>query len=435
MIRALRKAFFGLVAIGALCGSMVSAQDKVAPSSRVTAAVVVRSEPTAQSEALERLRPGEALSLRDDLPGWYQVELPDGRIGFVSKAWTDIVPQAAVMASPVWKVHFVDVGTGLATFVEGPDFTLVFDGGSNDDLARGAGNRFLAYIRHVRPDLQVIDHIVISHPHRDHVELLPDLFDAYEIRNVWESGRPHEICGYRALLQKISEEPGIVYHDAHATPGDHIISQAEKKCYAAPAAALDVRFPHGLAVTRSLNVPLGTGASMTFLTADPTPYPDLNENSIVLRLDLGSQRLLFPGDAEASSQREPPSVPPRPDFAEGVLVACCSADLKADLLVAAHHGSMSSSRRTFLDAVGARVFVISSGPHRYASVTLPDAAVVDELVGRGTVWRTDVDDGQCRTDTAKIGPDHDNEAGGCDNILVRIPSAGELTVNYERIND
>lgn len=52
----------------------------------------------------------------------------------------------------LWRVHFVDVGTGLATFVEGPDFTLVYDGGSNDDLALGSRNRFLAHLRKVRRD-------------------------------------------------------------------------------------------------------------------------------------------------------------------------------------------------------------------------------------------------------------------------------------------
>ncbi|MGH9256676.1 MAG: hypothetical protein ACRD3C_19120 [Vicinamibacterales bacterium] len=40
----------------------------------------------------------------------------------------------------------VDVGTGLGILVRGPDFTLVYDGGSNDDLARGPSNRMLAYL-------------------------------------------------------------------------------------------------------------------------------------------------------------------------------------------------------------------------------------------------------------------------------------------------
>lgn len=411
------------------------AAPNVAPSPRVTAAVVVRAEPNSQSEALGRLRPGEALVLRGEVRGWFLVVLPDGRTGYVSKAWTDVIPETAVSSSPVWRVHFVDVGTGLATFVEGPDFALVYDGGSNDDLARGSGNRFLAYLRRVRPDLEAIDHLILSHPHRDHVELLPDLFDAYQVWHVWDSGRIHDICGYRAFLQKVQAEPGVTYHDAHGSTGSHVAVLPPKSCYNAPPAALNVAFPHGPAITRPLVVPLGTGARMTFLTADAAPHPDPNENSVVVRLDLGSSRLLFTGDAEASPERDPPSVPPRPDFAEGQLLTCCLADIRADLLVAGHHGSMSSSRELFLDGIGARTFIISSGPVRYGSVTLPDAAVVSELNSRGDVWRTDFDDPHCRTDTAKIGPNNDNRTGGCDTILVRIPATGPLLVNYERIHD
>ena len=52
------------------------------------------------------------------------------------------------MASPEASVQrtttIVDVGTGLAVLVRSPGFTLVYDGGSNDDLARGPDNRFLA---------------------------------------------------------------------------------------------------------------------------------------------------------------------------------------------------------------------------------------------------------------------------------------------------
>jgi competence protein ComEC len=42
----------------------------------------------------------------------------------------------------------------------------------------------LAYLRAVAPALTTIDHLILSHPHRDHVELLPDLFGAYQIAQV-----------------------------------------------------------------------------------------------------------------------------------------------------------------------------------------------------------------------------------------------------------
>ena len=57
-----------------------------------------------------------------------------------------------------------------------------------------------------------------------------------------------------------------------------------------------------------------------------------------------------------------------------------------------HHGSETSSRQAFLNAVGASTFIVSSGPTKYGSVTLPDAVVISELESRGQVFRTDTND-------------------------------------------
>jgi competence protein ComEC len=413
-----------------------SAAPNVTPSPRVVAAVVVRAQPTTQSEALARLRPGETLQLVDEVPGWYHVILSDGRSGYVSKTWTDLAAETAVAPQAIWKVHFVDVGTGLATFVEGPDFTLVYDGGSNDDYATGSRNRFAAYIRRVRPDLQIIDHLILSHPHQDHVQLLPDLFDLYQIRNVWDSGRVNDICGYRSFLTKIQNEHGIVYHDVHPAGGVNVVSEPPKAACGTHGAPFQVSIPEGQPIVRGLVVQLGTNASMMFLHADATRYPnEVNRNSVPIRLDLGATRFLFMGDAEAGERDDQHSGPPRANSIEGQLLGCCLSDIRADFMVAGHHGSLTSSRVPFLDAVGAKIFVISSGPKKYSGTGLPDPAIVQELGSRGELWRTDFDDVHCKTDIAKVGPDNDNEPGGCDNILVRVPASGPVLVNYERIHD
>ena len=91
---------------------------------------------------------------------------------------------------------------------------MIYDGGSNDDLARGPANRMLASLRAVAPTLTTINHLILSHPHRDHVELLPDLFGAYQIAQVWDSGRVNDVCGYRALLTAVRDEPNVAYHNA-----------------------------------------------------------------------------------------------------------------------------------------------------------------------------------------------------------------------------
>ena len=81
----------------------------------------------------------------------------------------------------------------------------------------------------------------------------------------------------------------------------------------------------------------------------------------MVRVDLGSRRMLLPGDSEAGGRR-PPSTAPAPSSIEGELIACCAAALRSDILVAGHHGSTTSSRTAFLDAIGATQFIVSGGP-------------------------------------------------------------------------
>ena len=100
---------------------------------------------------------------------------------------------------------------------------------------------------------------------------------------------------------------------------------------------------------------------MTFLHADGRDLPSPNQNSLVVRLDLGTRHLLLMGDAEAGGRADP-SETPKPGSIEADLLACCQAALKADILVVGHHGSRTSSRAAFLAAVGAHDFIVSSGP-------------------------------------------------------------------------
>jgi hypothetical protein len=149
---------------------------------------------------------------------------------------------------------------------------------------------------------------------------------------------------------------------------------------------------------------------MTFLYADGSPHSSFNENSLVVRLDLGTHRVLLMGDAEAGG-RKAPATTPAADSIEGKLLACCVADVKADVLIVGHHGSKTSSRAAFLSKVGAHLFVISAGPTKYASVTLPDQEIVDEVEALGDLFRTDLDDDACAESTVKVGPDNDGKAG------------------------
>lgn len=419
------------IAVAVLFSSIAAAparSQEVALSQRVVSGVVVRAAPSTGSARIGLLRPGEEAELVGEVPGWYQVRLQDGRIGYVSRSWTIVIRDAGAG----YVMHAIDVGTGLAIFVEGRDFTLLYDAGSNDDTARDEGTRVLAYLKAVRPDLRAIDHLILSHPHKDHVELMADIIEAYEVRNFWDSGRLHPICGYRAVIEAAAVETGLVYDDAPGAPeGERRFPAAT--CYGRRLNPVIVRLPARERIGPAV-VPLGGGASMTFLHADGSHHSSPNENSLVVRLDLGGARVLLMGDAEAGGRR-PPTEAPRPDSIEGRLLGCCVPQLRSEIIVAGHHGSMTSSRAAFLDAVRATHFIVSAGPTRYGSVVLPDRVVLDEFARRGTVWRTDPEDARCRSAPVKIGRDADGRPGGCDNIVFSIGVDGRVTGAYARNGD
>ncbi len=445
LVRALRPL---LVAIGLLSAGEAIADD-VVPSDRVVSGVHVRRQPASSSTSIDILEPGERLTLIEPAGRWYKVKLPDGRVGYVSRAWTMVEttpepeplsptvdgppPTPSTESGSTFTVHAIDVGTGLAILVEGADFTLLYDGGSNDDLARGDANRLLAYLRHIRPDLTQIDHLVLSHPHRDHVELLPDLFDSYAVRHVWDSGAVNPICGYRAFLRKIADEPDVSYHDASGLQAPLRARFERKSCYGESWGPETIEIDRADGISPA-PVPLGAEASMVILHADAGDHGDFNENTVVARLALGSVSVLLAGDAEGGG-RQKPQDPPEAGSVEQKLIECCAAALTSNILIVGHHGSKTSSRAAFLDEVRATMYVVSSGPKRYGSVTLPDNDVIEELERRGAVWRTNVSDSACATFDRKIGPDADGRAGGCDNVRIEISADGHFSATYFRPAD
>jgi competence protein ComEC len=330
----------------------------------------------------------------------------------------------------VFVVHVVDVGTGLAVFIEGPDFSMLYDGGSNDDLRDEHSNRLTAYLRAVRPDLREIDHVVLSHAHRDHVELLPDVLNEYNVREVWEPGVLAKVCSYQRFVHAVAAHPATKYHTATQAAGIHEVVFPKTSC----------RVPSEISVTYSSTIVegsvinLGQRATMTFLHVDSERHENLNENSLVVRLALGDRSVLLVGDAEAG-KRNSADVAPLPESAEGRLLARHGKELRSDVLVVGHHGSKTSTRRVFLDAVSPSLSIVSGGPHAYSGHTLPDAEVVDLLAQHGPVFRTDLDDVACATSTAKIGRDADGRPGGCDNIRVTFRPGVEPRGEYWRGHD
>lgn len=337
------------------------------------------------------------------------------RPGAPPVSWKKIETAADLPPAPApgtYQLHLIDVGTELAILVRGADFAMLYDAGTNDREERPL--RVAAYLAATlgpsgddtcgepSEERKKIDHVVLSHPHLDHASALDLVFHCYDVGDFWDSGRVNDTVFYRELLATVAQTPAR-YHTAGEVTGT-----VQVKGFA-------VTMPRWESFHEGDTVQLGAGAHFTILHADAKGGRDMNQSSIVLALDLGGIRVLLVGDAE-SGPRKDPSYPP--GDVEEYLIASHPKQIRADILQVGHHGSMTSSRRAFLDVVRPGIALVSAGPKRYGKVVLPDREVIDELRHIGAkILRTDERDADCPV-TGRIGGD--SGPGGCDGWVIMI---------------
>lgn len=235
------------------------------------------------------------------------------------------------------RVTFLPVGQGDATVIELPQGeTVVVDLGPRG-RSSDAGRRVIVPFLRARRRSHV-DLLVLTHPHADHVGGWSGLAEALEVEEIWWTGDRRE--GPRDLLDALAERGAL-----RVEPGKTLVSGAAKLTVLAPK--------------------------------DATEYGDVNDGSVVLRLEHGDRSLLLTGDAEA--------------VAEAELVSTYGTEgLTADLLKVGHHGSRSSSTRAFLESVRPQHAVISCGQGNGFGFPHAEAERRIRAIG-ARIWRTDRD--------------------------------------------
>lgn len=339
-------------------------------------------------------------------------------------------PGAETPSRP-YRIVMFDVGTGLSILVGGDDFSMLYDAGSNDDRVERPQNRSVAYLEkilgasgpaacRVEPSADTaelpIDQVFLSHPHRDHLSFLGGVLGCFAVANVWDSGKSSDNDGYQGFLDAVAHEEGVTYHHAIGARGE----------------GDERRIPRSVGFKENDSIHLGDGAIARVLSVRPDAR-DPNDASIVLRVDLGRVSMLFEGDA-GGGPRKDPSSPPGRGSVEADLLEHHAGDIDVDILQVGHHGSMTSSRGAFLDAVSPRYALVSTGPMPYGEVTLPDPDVIRALEAHhAKVLRTDANDDGCRSrsdppGTSKMGIDADGAPGGCSAFTLLIDASGRITV-------
>ena len=235
----------------------------------------------------------------------------------------------------------LDIGQGDAILVEAPGGgTMLVDGGPDPELTlRRIGANLPFFARR-------IDLLVLSHPHQDHVAGLVDVLDRFRVGAVLHAGIPFGNPAYHRLLA-----------DAARTGVAVALLRSGQ--------ALDL----GGATTGRILYPTQADAEA------PLPEGDINNGSVVLRLEFGGFSALLTGDAEAPIESAL--------VARGLLEA-------VDVLKVGHHGSNSSTTPGFVDAVQPSIAITSSGAGNEYGHPAPETLATLAARPRIVTFRTDL---------------------------------------------
>ena len=198
-------------------------------------------------------------------------------------------------------VHYIDVGQGDATLLQGPDFTVLIDAGRHDR------NDVVPYLKSM--NVKSIDLLILTHPHADHIGQAVNVLKSFKVDEVWMSGSEHTSITYEELIDTLLESD-VNYNEPRA--GER---------YKIGSLDIEVLHPDRL-------------------------IGDFNEDSIAIRAIYGNVKFVFTGDAEKRGEET---------------MVKSGRDLRADILHLGHHGSNTSSTEAFLKAVDPDVAIYSAG--------------------------------------------------------------------------
>lgn len=234
----------------------------------------------------------------------------------------------------ILRVSFLDVGQGDAILILAPNRNQVLiDGGPGRGTLRALGRVLPFYDRS-------IDLVVATHPDADHIGGLPDVFRRFRVAGVLDTDVSAETDFYDLYVK-----------EREAESATRIVAQSGLRVILDDDVYFDIFWP---------------SAGTTRL--------ETNDASVTGRLVYGDTAFMLTGDLSEKYEK--------------ILVESYGKKLESTVLKAGHHGSNTSSGKSFVGFVAPDYAIISAGrDNRYGH---PHASVLETFVAIGAkVLRTD----------------------------------------------
>ncbi len=279
-------------------------------------------------------------------------------IGLVILIWPRPAPQLTA--------YFFDVGQGDSElFVMPGGQTVLVDGGPSFGL--------VAKLDQILPlTHRQIDLLVLTHPHDDHLIGLLEVLRIYPVKEVLITGVSAKTLAWQAFSRLLAAKQIRVTRARGGLQWQFIDWPAKKLDQ--PILPAGNRGPPTLTVVYPL------------IDISKQYFTDLNDSSIVLRLDYGQSSALLMGDLPAKQETQ---------LIQGQI------KWRAQVLKVGHHGSSYSSSLQFLQAVKPVWSIISCGLHNLFHH--PSQATIARLQAVGNLVLITKDTGQVILQTSGQG--------------------------------
>ena len=214
------------------------------------------------------------------------------------------------------QLTFLDVGQGSATLLSLPgNRQFLLDGGGAFSPSFNVGERIIAPFLW-QQSIRRLEGIIITHADSDHFNGIPFLLARFRPKTLWINGPAPDNPAYQRLIRQARDQ-GIDIRIPR--PGERLIEA-------------------GNAVLTSITNPLSG--------RDDFATTNSNDRGLILRFQHDRLTCLFPGDITRTVEEQ--------------LLLHQKPQLSSTILLAAHHGSATSSSEPFLKAVAPKLIVISA---------------------------------------------------------------------------
>ena len=216
-----------------------------------------------------------------------------------------LIPKYNNIINDELKIHYINVGQGDGILIQYNESNILIDGGPID-----SSNMLIDYL--TKNNVKKLDYIIATHPHDDHIGSLPYVLNYIKVDNFLAPKITSNTPTFVNLTKKLK------YNNLKIIP-----------------------------ISAPKTITLDENLTLNFISPKEISYDNINNYSPVIKIQYGDTSFLFTGDAEKEVENE--------------ILLDSNNNIRSDVIKIGHHGSSTSSSKSFIEKVNPSIAIISVG--------------------------------------------------------------------------